>query len=169
MPASAFSALACRSSIRRMGPASISLALQFSMTWMATLISKEENVNASEPAAYTPTWYTATMVPTARGPLTFDLNVDVCVIGAGLAGLTAAREIARRGWSVAVLETDRVAGNASGRNDGFVLPGFAESMERVISRVGIEHAKALWDLSEMGLRYVRTTIAEARMPGVAPI
>jgi gamma-glutamylputrescine oxidase len=83
--------------------------------------------------------------------------------------LTAAREIARRGWSVAVLETDRVAGNASGRNDGFVLPGFAESMERVISRVGMEHAKALWDLSEMGLRYVRATIAEARMPGVAPI
>jgi glycine/D-amino acid oxidase-like deaminating enzyme len=137
---------------------------------MATLISKEENVNASEPAAYTPSWYTATMVPTAmRGPLTFDLDVDVCVIGAGLAGLTAAREIARRGWSVAVLETDRVAGNASGRNDGFVLPGFAESMERVVSRVGIEHAKALWELSEMGLRYVRTTIAEARMPGVAPI
>ena len=134
------------------------------------LISEEENVNASERASYAPSWYTATMVPTAmRGPLTFDLDVDVCVIGGGLAGLTTAREIARRGWSVVVLETDRIAANASGRNDGFVLPGFAESMERVVSRVGMEHAKALWDLSEMGLRYVRTTIAEARMPGVAPI
>jgi gamma-glutamylputrescine oxidase len=134
------------------------------------LISEEENVNASEPASYAPSWYTATMVPTAmRGPLTFDLDVDVCVIGAGLAGLTTARELARRGWSVAVLEAGRIAGNASGRNHGFVLPGFAESMERVVSRVGMEHAKALWDLSEMGLRYVRTTIAEARMPGVAPI
>src|SRR3954470_4592236 len=132
--------------------------------------SEEENVNASERASYAPSWYTATMVPTAmRGPLMFDLDVDVCVIGGGLAGLTAAREIARRGWSVAVLETDRIAANASGRNDGFVLPGFAESMERVVSRVGMEHAKALWDLSEMGLRYVGTTIAEARMPGVAPI
>ena len=130
------------------------------------MISEEENVNASERASYAPSWYTATMVPTAmRGPLTFDLDVDVCVIGGGLAGLTTAREIARRGWSVVVLETDRIAGNASGRNDGFVLPGFAESMERVVSRVGMEHAKALWDLSEMGLRYVRTTIAEARMPG----
>ena len=68
-----------------------------------------------------------------------------------------------------MLEAGRIAGNASGRNHGFVLPGFAESMERVVSRVGMEHAKALWDLSEMGLRYVRTTIAEARMPGVAPI
>jgi gamma-glutamylputrescine oxidase len=104
-----------------------------------------------------------------RGPLTFDLDVDVCVIGGGLAGLTTAREIARRGWSVAVLETRRVAWNASGRNDGFVLPGFAESMERIVARVGMEHAKALWALSEMGLKYVRTAIAEARMPGVSPI
>ncbi len=127
-------------------------------------------MNASERASYAPTWYTATMVPAAaRAPLTYDLDVDVCVVGAGLAGLTAAREIARRGWSVAVLESARVAWNASGRNDGFVLPGFAESMDRIISRVGLDHAKALWALSEMGLKYVGTTIAEARMPGVAPV
>src|SRR6266550_7001202 len=130
----------------------------------------EENVNASERTEYTPTWYTATMVPaSARGPLTFDLDVDVCVVGAGLAGLTAAREIARRGWSVVVVEGRRIAWSASGRNDGFVLPGFAAPMDSVVSRVGLEHAKALWALSEMGLKYVRTTIAEARLPGVAPI
>ena len=134
------------------------------------LTAGEEKVNASERASYVPTWYTATMVPaSARSRLTFDLDVDVCVVGAGLAGLTAAREIARRGWSVVVVEGRRIAWSASGRNDGFVLPGFAASMDRLISRVGLEHAKALWALSEMGLKYVRTTIAEARMPGVAPI
>src|SRR5215472_18277121 len=133
-------------------------------------ISQEESMPSSERASYVPTWYTATMVPaSARGPLTFDLDVDVCVVGAGLAGLTAAREIARRGWSVVLLEGRRIAWSASGRNDGFVLPGFAASMDRLISRVGLDHAKALWALSEMGLKYVRTTIAEARMPGVAPI
>jgi len=127
-------------------------------------------VNASEQTPYASTWYSGTMVAApARGPLTFDLDVDVCVIGAGLAGLTAAREVARRGWSVAVLESRRIAWNASGRNDGFVLPGFAESMDRIVSRVGLDHAKALWSLSDMGLKYVRTAIAEARMPGVAPI
>src|SRR5436853_4154044 len=121
------------------------------------LISEEENVNASERASYAPSWYTATMVPAAmRGPLTFNLDVDVCVIGGGLAGLTAAREIARRGWSVAVVEAQRIAWNASGRNDGFVLPGFAESMERIVARVGLDHAKALWALSERGLQYVST-------------
>ena len=136
----------------------------------ATTGSGEDDVNAQVRASYAPSWYAATMVPAvARGPLTFDLDVDVCVVGAGLAGLTTAREIARRGWSVAVLETHRIAWNASGRNDGFVLPGFAESMDRIISRVGLDHAKALWALSEMGLRYVRNAITEARMPGVAPI
>jgi gamma-glutamylputrescine oxidase len=127
-------------------------------------------VNASEPAAYAPSWYTATMrAAPERGPLTFDLDVEVCVIGGGLAGLTAAREIARRGWSVAVLEAKRIAWNASGRNDGFVLPGFAESMARVVSRVGIDHAKALWALSQAGLDYVRTTIRDTGMPGIDPV
>src|SRR5215510_7468548 len=123
----------------------------------------KKNVNSSERTSYAPSWYTTTVVPApVRGPLTFDLDVDVCVIGGGLAGITAAREIARRGWSVVVLESRRIAWNASGRNNGFVLPGFAESMERIVARVGLEHAKALWALSEMGLKYVRTAIAEDR-------
>ena len=108
-------------------------------------------MNASERAGYAPSWYTATMVPASeRGALTFDLDVEVCVIGGGLAA-------------------ERIAWNASGRNDGFVLPGFAESMDRVVSRVGIDHAKALWALSEGGLEYVRSTIRDTGMPGVDPV
>jgi gamma-glutamylputrescine oxidase len=130
--------------------------------------AEKKIVDEAEP--YGRTWYAATMVPAAeRGRLTFDLDIDVCVVGGGLAGLTTARELARRGWSVALVEAERIAWNASGRNDGFVLPGFAESMDKVVGRVGLSHAKAVWALSEMGLRYVSTAIAEARMPGVAPV
>ena len=54
-------------------------------------------MNASERAGYAPSWYTATMVPAPeRGALTFDLDVEVCVIGGGLAGLTVARGRAAR-------------------------------------------------------------------------
>src|SRR5713226_7473785 len=130
----------------------------------------KKNVNTAERASYGSSWYAETMVPAPeRGRLAFDLDVDVCVVGGGLAGLTTAYELARRGWSVALLESRRIAWNASGRNDGFVLPGFAESMDKVVSRVGLSHAKALWALSEMGLKYVGTAIAEGRMPGVAPV
>jgi gamma-glutamylputrescine oxidase len=131
--------------------------------------TQEEIVNGSERPAYTASWYTETMVAAPeRGPLTSDIDVDVCVVGAGLAGLTTARELARRGWSVAVLEARRIAWNASGRNTGFVLPGFAESIDVVVRRVGLDHAKDLWALSEAGLDYVRTTIRETAMPGVDP-
>src|SRR5215472_873012 len=94
------------------------------------------------------TWYTAQAVDALERPrLAVDLDVDVCVIGGGLAGLTTAREVARRGWSVALLEAGRLASNASGRNTGFVLPGFAAEPGKVVARVGFEHAKDLWALA----------------------
>lgn len=60
------------------------------------------------------TWYAATAVAAPERPaLTHSLDVDLCVVGAGLAGLTIAREVARRGWSVAVLDAGKVAASAS--------------------------------------------------------
>src|SRR6476646_10721893 len=112
-------------------------------------------------------WYEANSVARpARPRLNLDLDVDVCVVGAGLAGLTVAREMSQRGWSVAVLEAGEVAWAASGRNLGFVLPGFAEDIRGIIERIGLDHAKQLWALSEQGLGYVRRTILDTRMPGV---
>ena len=120
-----------------------------------------------EQGAYGPSWYAATMVAVPeRRALTHDLDVDACVIGAGLAGLTVARELARRGWSVAVLEAQRVAAGASGRNGGFVSPGFSERIEAIVERVGLPRAKELWALSDAGVEYMRQAIAETAMPGV---
>jgi len=114
--------------------------------------------------------FAATRVAAPDRPrLAFDLDVDVCIIGAGLAGLTTAREAARRGCSVVVLEAHRIAWSASGRNTGFVLPGFAQSPRRVIGRVGLKKARELWTLSQQGVDYVRNTIAQTKMPGVVPI
>jgi glycine/D-amino acid oxidase-like deaminating enzyme len=121
-------------------------------------------------SVYGPTWYAATMVAAPeRARLVYDLDVDICVVGAGLAGLTVARELARRGWSVAVLEATRVGSNASGRNTGFVAPGFGERLERIIERVGFDRARELWILSTGGVDYIRSTIRETAMAGVSPV
>ncbi len=118
-------------------------------------------------SAYGGSWFAATMVDAApRPPLAVDLDVDVCVIGGGLAGLTTAREIARRGWSVVLIEAGRIAANASGRNTGFVLPGFAASPDSIIARVGFERAGDLWALAQGGLDYVRNAIRDDAMPGI---
>jgi gamma-glutamylputrescine oxidase len=120
-------------------------------------------------ANYPKSWYAATMVDAPPRPaLGTDLDVDVCVIGGGLAGLTTAREVARSGWSVVLLEAGRLAGSASGRNTGFVLPGFAAEPDKLITRVGFEQAKSLWSLSQAGLDYVRSTIAAEGATGIDP-
>jgi gamma-glutamylputrescine oxidase len=126
-------------------------------------------MSATDVTAYGRSWYAATMVETPERPqLANDLDVDVCVVGGGLAGLTATRELARSGWSVALIEAGRLAARASGRNTGFVLPGFAAEPDRVIARVGFEQAKDLWALAQAGLDYVRKAVAEDAMPGVDP-
>jgi gamma-glutamylputrescine oxidase len=125
---------------------------------------------AVEPSDYGAAWYADTMVPAPRrGALVQDADVDVCVIGGGLAGLTAAREIARRGWSVVLVEAKRIAWGASGRNAGFVAPGFSENIASIVERVGPRRAEELWALSQSGVEYVRNTIRETAMPGVAPV
>jgi gamma-glutamylputrescine oxidase len=70
---------------------------------------------------------------------------------------------------VALLEARRIAWNASGRNVGFVVPGFAQDVQNVLDRCGLEHTKALWALSEEGVAYVRNLIRETGMPGVEPV
>lgn len=107
------------------------------------------------------TWYEATADRGAARPLLKDsLDADVCIVGGGLAGLTAALELARRGVSVVLLEARRVAWGASGRNGGFVSNGFAEGMDKVAQRVGLDGARALYQLSRFGTEYVRREIAE---------
>ena len=103
-----------------------------------------------------------------RTRLSFDLDADICVIGAGLAGLTVALEAARLGASVAVLEGRHVGWNASGHLLGTVMPGFALPLADLIERVGFEDARELWTLSRDGADLVRAIATEESMPGIAP-
>src|SRR5258708_7976877 len=97
-----------------------------------------------------------------RPRLSFDLDVDICVVGAGLAGLTVALEAARLGASVAVLEGRRVGWNASGHHLGTVMPGYGLAIGDLIARVGFDDARELWSLSMQGAEYVHGLAALAR-------
>ncbi|HAP49426.1 MAG TPA: FAD-dependent oxidoreductase, partial [Afipia sp.] len=101
-----------------------------------------------------------------RPRLTFDLDVDICVIGGGLAGLTMAREAARMGASVALLEGREIGWNASGHNLGTVMPGYGIAVSDLIDRVGFDNARELWSLAQEGADYVRATVTGNAMPGV---
>ncbi|MDR3368798.1 FAD-binding oxidoreductase [Rhodoferax sp.] len=85
--------------------------------------------------------------PDALPPLQGDINCDVLVVGAGFAGLSAAIELSRRGYSVVVLEADRVGGGASGRNGGQAIVGYASGQEPFEHQLGRDQARLAWELS----------------------
>src|SRR5450432_4445636 len=102
-----------------------------------------------------------------RSRLSFDLDVDICVVGAGLAGLTVALEAARLGASVAVLEGRHVGWGASGHQLGTVMPGYGLPISDLIARVGFDDTRELWSLSKQGADLVRANATEELMPGIA--
>lgn len=92
-------------------------------------------------------------------PLAERMRADVCVVGGGYAGLSAALELAARGYSVVVLEAQRIGWGASGRNGGQAIVGFGPDGERAIeTQLPIEDARRAWDVSVEGLQLLADRI-----------
>jgi len=99
-------------------------------------------------------WYAATANFTPDlPPLAGAASADVCVIGGGYTGLSAAIHLRKLGYSVIVLEANRIGWGASGRNGGHVGTGQRLGQAELEKWVGLERAKQLWGL---GLEAVDT-------------
>ena len=104
-------------------------------------------------------YYRATATPHRDHPrLTGEHEVDVCVIGAGFTGLSAALELAERGYSVAVLEAEKVGWGASGRKGGQICTGFSSGVEKLEAQAGKNDARKCWALSEEAKTLMRARI-----------
>ncbi|MGN6447100.1 MAG: NAD(P)/FAD-dependent oxidoreductase, partial [Brucella intermedia] len=125
---------------------------------------------------YPVTYYSRTKADDfARPTLEREITADVAVIGGGLAGLSAALQMARAGRKVAVLEAESIGFGASGRNGGFVSPGFATGGDAIAARAGGNVARTLHEMSIEGVEFVRQNIAslnieEAQLsPGIMSV
>jgi gamma-glutamylputrescine oxidase len=89
-----------------------------------------------------------------------DARCDVAVVGGGLAGLSAALEIARQGRSVRLLEADRLGSGASGRNGGQALHGLSCDMPVIEAQLGRDDARRVFGMTIEALDLMRRRIAE---------
>ncbi len=104
-------------------------------------------------------YYAASAHPSPELPeLEQSLACDVAVVGGGYTGLTAALELASRGYDVVLLEAARVGFGASGRNGGHVAWGYAAEMEAIERAVGREDAGRLWALGLEAVELLRERV-----------
>lgn len=108
---------------------------------------------------YPDSWYAATAqhlppFPTFQG----ERRADVCVVGGGYTGLSAALHLAEKGFDVILLEAQRVGFGASGRNGGQLGTGQRMEQDALEKLVGRDDADKLWQLGEDAKSLVRGLI-----------
>jgi gamma-glutamylputrescine oxidase len=82
------------------------------------------------------------------------IRADVCILGAGLTGLSTAIELAEAGLDVVVLESRRVGWGASGRSGGQAIFGFGCDQSKIEAMVGLADSRRLFDWSLEGVRLI---------------
>jgi gamma-glutamylputrescine oxidase len=111
--------------------------------------------------SHAPSYYAATVNDHTRHPvLEGTLDVDVCVIGAGLTGISSALNLAERGYSVAVLEASKVGWAASGRNGGQMINGFACEIEGFEPYMSETELQQIWAMGLETLDIIKTRVAQ---------
>jgi gamma-glutamylputrescine oxidase len=104
-------------------------------------------------------YYAATAnLPADYAKLEDNVEADVCVVGGGFAGLSAAIELADRGYSVVVLEAKQIGWGASGRNGGQIIAGLACEQSVIEKTLGFSAAKKVWDMTIEALDLVRERV-----------
>lgn len=126
-----------------------------------------------ERGAYPASWYAATTEPLPPfPPLRGEARADVCVIGAGYTGLSAALHLAEAGRDVVLIDAQRVGFGASGRNGGQLGSGQRRDQMELEEMLGPNQARQLWELGEDAKSFTKSLIAKHNIdchlrPGIA--
>jgi len=107
-----------------------------------------------------PSYYAVNDSWPAHAALRGEIRADVCVLGGGIAGCSAALHLAKRGYRVAVLEARVVGYGASGRSGGQTIFGLAAGQQKLAAEVGRDDAHRLFALSIEALDLTQSLIRD---------
>ena len=106
---------------------------------------------------HTGSYYAATVNKVTDYPiLKGEVRADVCIIGAGFTGVSAALALSELGYEVCVLEANRVGWGASGRNGGQLIWGVGGEQKFIGRDPGL--ADLMWDMGWRGHEIIRDRV-----------
>lgn len=106
-------------------------------------------------------YYAASANPSpSRDSLKESIEADVCVVGGGFSGLSAALHLAKQGRQVTLLEGSRIGWGASGRNGGQIVNGLNASLATIGKRYGQDTADFVGSLVQEGAGIIRQFVSE---------
>jgi gamma-glutamylputrescine oxidase len=83
------------------------------------------------------------------------IEADICIIGAGICGLSCALEAEAHSLRAIIIERSEIAAGASGRSAGFLMRGMAESYAAAADALGRDRARKAWQWSEENLSLLK--------------
>jgi gamma-glutamylputrescine oxidase len=104
-------------------------------------------------------YYASAPASAPFAPLQGDVRADVCIVGGGISGLSAALHLRERGYQVVLLEAQHLGFGGSGRSGGQSIFGYACEMSTLEKAVGAGDARRMWDVACEGLDLQRDLIA----------
>jgi gamma-glutamylputrescine oxidase len=108
---------------------------------------------------YPDSYYAATAADITGHPALQDRErADVCVIGGGFTGLSAALNLAEKGLDVVLLEAERVGWGASGRNGGLIGSGQRKDALELEQELGYERSREFWAFAEEAKADIRERV-----------
>lgn len=118
---------------------------------------------SAEKGEYIDSYYSRTLDVRKTFPkLTEEITTPVCVIGGGMAGVATAHGLIERGIKPVLIEGNRIGWGASGRNGSFCSAGFSLPADKIVNKVGFQHAKELCALTVDGLALIKKRIGDRK-------
>ena len=109
---------------------------------------------------HTRSYYAATATAGSEYPaLDAVIDADVAVVGGGFSGVNTALELCERGYSVVLLEANRLSWGGSGRNGGQIIGGLGHNAAQFKKVIGDEGVRAIYDMGNEGVEIIRQRIA----------
>lgn len=104
-------------------------------------------------------WYTTLLSARSpiQPPLASDITADIVIVGAGMAGLSAALRLSDLGSRIVLIDRNICGGSTTGKSAGFLTPDSELELSQILRRFGEQGAHELWQVPENGITLMRDT------------